>query len=137
VPEPGQFGSRDSDGDGLDDIREGRCLPTPLNSDGDGLLDHLDRDDDDDGIPTDVEFNACLVVVERAPKVFSTPACDFERIRDQLPAWRDPDSDGDGIRDGTTEASDRLGVDSDGDGFFNWGDQDDADGCVPQTGGPC
>ena len=49
----------DGDGNGLDDIYEsnpgsGEGI-TPINSDADGIPNHLDIDSDDDGIPDNVE----------------------------------------------------------------------------------
>jgi len=61
----------------------------------------------------------------------------FERLRDGLPAWRDRDSEGDGVTDGTSAGSVRLGVDADSDGFVDWADQDDTDPCIPVLPGPC
>jgi len=43
----------DTDGDGIDDAKEvGTNLNKPIDSDNDGVIDILDYDDDNDGLPT-------------------------------------------------------------------------------------
>lgn len=82
----------DSDGDGIDDVTEGRSDPAgPLDSDGDGTPDYLDLDSDDDNIPD----------AEEHP---GGPLLDADD--DGLPDVRDADADGNGIPDGDEPAGD-------------------------------
>jgi hypothetical protein len=141
----------DSDGDRLCDgivnvtITDGpRCAAgedasARLDSDGDGLIDALDPDDDNDGILTSIERSFALA--------FDDPDPD----RDGDPSWLDADSDGDGHSDAFEGAGDfdRDGLpndldldsdndatadldegfdDADRDGAFNIFDPRDADG---------
>lgn len=79
----------DADQDGILDVVDQDQGGTPLtipNTDGTGLTDPYDPDDDDDGIPTSVE-------------VSDSTAFGADIDGDGLPAWRDTDSDGDGIDD--------------------------------------
>ncbi len=72
----------DTDGDGLDDAFEvGKNLKTPLNHDGDRLIDARDADDDNDGLPTALEAK-------------------IDTDNDNIKNYLDPDSDNDGIKDG-------------------------------------
>ena len=116
--------SYDSDGDGINDgdeygeslgdwrprNREGKRRRPELNpqdSDGDGIIDILDEDDDNDGIATIYEFF-------------------FDLDQDGIPNHLDLDSDGDGILD-TDEATlggPARGGDADGDNIPNWLDPD-------------
>jgi MYXO-CTERM domain-containing protein len=81
----------DSDDDGLCDGYgkvEGTCIPgekVAVDSDGDGLIDPKDPDDDNDTLPTSFEVMAELA----APKVDG----------DTKPAWLDVDSDNNNILD--------------------------------------
>jgi hypothetical protein len=79
----------------------------PRDTDGDGVIDALD-DDDDDTLPT---------IDERAG---ATAAGSADPDGDGLPAWRDLDSDDDGFADGP---DDGLG-DVDGDGRPDFLDRD-------------
>ncbi|MEQ1564594.1 MAG: MopE-related protein [Myxococcota bacterium] len=95
----------DSDHDLLDDGFEVGDPSSPNDHDGDGTIDALDEDDDDDGIPTVVEG-------------LSDPDGDGD------PSYLDEDSDNDGKLD-----SDEGGVtDTDCDGVWNSLDSDDVDG---------
>ena len=94
----------DTDNDGISDGTEVGSEPSqPMDTDKDGIIDALDEDDDNDGIPTAIET-----------KVNSDPLSQ--------------DSDGDGISDG-----DEMGdnpdqpKDSDGDGIIDLIDADSAD----------
>jgi uncharacterized protein (TIGR03382 family) len=101
----------DTDDDRIPDGIEVADVAAPLNNDGDGLIDALDPDDDNDGIDTAVEGTLDL-------------------DRDGAPNYLDLDSDGDGISDAEEGAS----SDADCDGLFDAFDADDGDG--PCLGGP-
>lgn len=112
-----QFGSdrtsTDTDGDSLPDgdewpgTADDESLSNPLDSDGDGLIDAADPDDDNDGLPTKDE-------------VAGDPTRDTDG--DGLPDYLDPDSDNDGVVDGLESFEDE-----DGDGIPEWLD-DNRDG---------
>lgn len=114
----------DSDGDGVDDVDELGDGEMPLNTDGDSLIDALDPDDDNDGIPT---------LIERQQSV----GIDLDLDGDGLPPWRDADSDGDGISDFIEWTRDAdSDVDSDGLVSFLDVDSDDdglCDGTAPSA----
>lgn len=85
----------DSDGDGLNDAAEvGPDPETPIDTDKDGIIDALDDDDDNDGIPTSLEL-----------KLNSDPI--------------NADSDGDGIKDGDELGESGMPADTDGDGVID------------------
>ncbi len=122
----------DTDGDGVDDKTEvGSNLIKPLDTDGDGLIDVLDTDDDNDTIPTRNEnYNG------------GTPAND-DTDGDGIPDYRDNDDDGDGIvtrlenYNGGTPADndtdkdgkpDYLDKDDDGDGKLSSAEGNDPNG---------
>ena len=85
----------DSDGDGLNDAAEvGPDPETPIDTDNDGIIDALDDDDDNDGIPTSLEL-----------KLNSDPI--------------NADSDGDGIKDGDELGESGMPADTDGDGVID------------------
>ena len=103
----------DSDADGIPDNEElGAELSTPIDTDKDGIIDALDPDDDNDGIPTLLEG-----------KVGSSPLLD--------------DTDGDGLKDaieiGDISNPDSINIetftalDTDKDGTINALDIDDDD----------
>ncbi len=76
----------DTDGDGLNDgIEVGKNLKKPLNHDGDRLIDALDPDDDNDGLPTILEIQL---------------SADSDIDEDGIKNYLDPDSDNDGVNDG-------------------------------------
>jgi len=76
----------DTDGDGLSDgVEVGKNLKKPFNHDGDRLIDALDPDDDNDGLPTILEI-----------QLSSDSDIDDDGIKNYL----DPDSDNDGVNDG-------------------------------------
>ena len=97
-------GSADSDGDGIPDYLE----PNNVDTDGDGIANHLDNDDDGDGVPTATECPAGI------------PCRDSDG--DGTPDYLDADDDGDGILT-VTEGS----ADSDGDGIPDYLEPNDAD----------
>lgn len=85
----------DSDGDGLNDAAEvGPDPENPIDTDNDGIIDALDDDDDNDGIPTSLEL-----------KLNSDPI--------------NADSDGDGIKDGDELGESGMPADTDGDGVID------------------
>ncbi|MFZ1342699.1 choice-of-anchor L domain-containing protein [Thiothrix eikelboomii] len=98
----------DSDSDGIDDKTEAGSNPTkPIDTDGDGLANLLDADDDNDGIPTKEEGSK-------------------DTDQDGNPNYLDTDDDGDGIltKDEGTKDTDQdgspnyLDADDDGDGIY-------------------
>lgn len=80
--------SLDSDGDTISDRDEVRDYEVPSDQDGDGILDALDPDSDDDGIPDRVEAGDADL---------QTAAVDTDN--DNVPDFRDTDSDGDTVND--------------------------------------
>jgi len=100
----------DTDNDGISDGTEvGSDSGNPIDTDKDGIIDALDDDDDNDGIPTAIET-----------KINSDPLSQ--------------DSDGDGISDGD-ELGDNpdLPKDSDGDGIIDLIDSDSSGDGPTQT----
>ncbi len=75
----------DSDGDGLPDDKESGPNFADLDTDGDGVADHLDLDSDDDGMLDALENRGLATLVDSD--------------EDGTPDLRDFDSDGDGIAD--------------------------------------
>ena len=103
---------RDTDSDGIDDIVEVGSPGDPSNTDGEGRIDALDFDSDEDGL-SDLQ--------ERFAHA-STDPLSVHDDDDGVPNFRDADSDGDGRPDGddncpSVENADQT--DGDGDG---WGD---------------
>ncbi len=113
----------DTDGDGLadavdlDDDDDGVATVDELDADtdGDGLADRQDDDDDNDGIPTADEIAASGGAEVQSPD------------NDGLPAWLDADSDDDSLPDATEGLAD-----TDGDGVVDLLDLDD-DGDLVST----
>ncbi len=107
-------GVLDTDGDGIIDTDECPSMPC-RDSDGDGMPDFDDPDDDDDGVPTALE---CI----------GGASC-MDTDTDGRPDYLDPDDDGDGVPtmvetpggvlpDTDTDGRpDYLDVDDDGDGI--------------------
>ncbi|NNF63030.1 MAG: tandem-95 repeat protein [Acidimicrobiia bacterium] len=106
----------DVNDDGLDDTIAANPLPVS-DSDTDGLLDHLDDDSDNDGIPDSVE-------------VGPDPSNPVDTDGDGLADMIDTDSDGNGIDDATEAGPDLSNpLDTDGDGIPDFADTDsDNDG---------
>ncbi len=99
---------KDSDKDGVEDkVEVGRFVEKPKDTDGDGIIDPLDVDDDNDSIPTARE-----------------KAGDLDG--DGIPNYLDADDDNDGkptrveIQGGSA-----MDLDSDSDGVPDWQDSDD------------
>ena len=105
----------DSDLDGIPDVVEIVDVNSPQDSDGDGTIDALDPDDDNDGIPTAAEDRG---TDDSDPSTLPSDA-DADGIADYL----DIDSDGDDIADGLEQNS--ATTDSDGDGIVDSIDADD------------
>lgn len=101
--------AKDSDGDLLEDALEAPGA-TPIDSDGDGVIDALDTDDDNDSIPTAIEVRDA-----------NTWHLGEDIDADGLHNWLDTDADGDGKPD----AAEGIG-DVDEDGIPNYLDVDDA-----------
>jgi hypothetical protein len=97
--------NEDTDGDTVIDGDEAGPNETPIDFDGDGILDVNDTDDDDDTVPTADEGGI-----------------DQDTDGDGSPDSRDVDDDGDGLL--TTEENPPE-QDSDGDGIFDYLDPDD------------
>jgi hypothetical protein len=112
--------SPDSDGDGAPDGFELGSVASPLDTDGDGTIDPIDPDDDDDLVPTLLEDTDG----DGDPTLDDTDG-------DDLPDMRDPDDDGDGVdtlledRDGD---GDPTNDDTDGDATPDYLDAQDQDG---------
>lgn len=102
--------SADSDGDNISDGDEfGDDLENPIDTDGDGIIDALDEDSDDDGLEDKREAGDTDL---------NTPARDTDE--DGVPDFRQKDSDGDGIEDGTDNCPALANPDqkdTDGDGI--------------------
>ncbi len=98
----------DSDGDGIGDLHEvGGDVSSPVDTDGDGTIDALDEDDDNDSIPTRLEnYNGGLPT-------------DDDTDRDGTPDYLDPDDDNDGIptaQEGPAGGDQSAARDTNGDG---------------------
>jgi len=86
----------DTDGDGINDgIEVGSNPAYPLDHDGDGRIDALDSDDDNDGLPTIFEQQQ-----------------DYDK--DGTPDYLDTDSDNDGVSDGEEAGMTLVDFDKDG-----------------------
>jgi uncharacterized repeat protein (TIGR01451 family) len=100
----------DTDGDGIGDgVEVGSDPNKPLDTDGDGKIDALDDDDDNDGILTRTEIEdtgACR--------------CADDVDNDGKKNWLDDDADGDGVKDGIEGRGDL-----DGDGILSYLDPDE------------
>ena len=135
----------DADGDGVRDGVEGR-----IDQDGDGLAAYLDNDRDNDGLPDFYERNVTKTEVGDNDSDSDVTAGneggndvldgleDFdndtliaaqERVAETDPF--DPDTDGDGLKDGFEvgrSSLDPLEADSDGDGVLDGSEDPDGDG---------
>lgn len=102
--------SADSDGDNISDGDEfGDDLENPIDTDGDGIIDALDEDSDDDGLEDKREAGDTDL---------NTPPRDTDE--DGVPDFRQKDSDGDGLEDGNDNCPALANPDqkdTDGDGI--------------------
>ncbi len=128
------FAPTDADGDGIIDIVECDGIYPPddscRDSDGDGVPDYLDSDDDNDGVPTRDEFEA-------PDPDDGDPDNDHDADDDGVPNHLDLDADGDGIpdlwengfREADADGDGRVDspMDADGDGVLAPFDADDSD----------
>lgn len=116
----------DSDGDSISDFEETREGMAGIDSDGDGIIDGLDDDDDDDCIPT-------LVEVMRDPDGNMDPF-DDDHDDDGLVDYLDQDDDQDGLSACAEDANgdgDPTNDDSVGEGTPDYLDPDlDDDGIL-------
>ena len=142
---------------GLDEIKFS-CTPTPLDTDKDGIVDHLDLDSDNDGIPDIVEAGG--VDTNGDGQIdYPTPSdptsmvdLDGDGLADTYddtdtqgatPSWvagtpiSNPDSDGDGLvdaldldadNDGIPDLVEAGGIDINGDGLVDTSTDADGDG---------
>ncbi len=101
--------SKDSDKDGVEDkVEVGRYVEKPQDTDGDGKINALDADDDDDSIPTSQELTG-----------------DFDN--DGIPNYLDADDDNDGKPTRVeVQGGSAVDLDSDSDGKPDYQDNDDA-----------
>ena len=116
----------DRDGDNINDHDEGgACGLTSPDTDGDGLIDSLDRDSDNDGIEDSIEAGD------------NNPDTDpVDTDNDGIPDFRDTDSDNDGVEDSTDNCrllSNPSQTDNDGDGQGDACDEDDDNDGDPDT----
>ena len=111
-------GEADSDGDGVNDrVEVGVDVANPIDTDGDGIIDALDPDDDGDGVLT----------VDEDIDMDGDPTND-DTDGDGIPDYLDADDDGDSIltRDEDLDGDgDPRNDDTDGDGIPNYLDRDD------------
>jgi hypothetical protein len=109
----GEVQLADEDGDLISDLHENRA--DEVDTDGDGALDYLDEDSDDDGLPDRLEAG---------DDDLATLPVDGDG--DGIPDFRDRDSDNDGLADGDEDLNhdgvldpgetDPRSADTDGDG---------------------
>lgn len=133
------YTTRDSDGDGYQDGDEiGEDPTNPVDTDGDGLIDALDTDDDDDGVLTqdeertdsdgDGSYNR-LDSDDDGDGIPTLTEGAVDSDGDTTSDYLDRDSDGDGLLDEIEGV-----VDTDGDGTSNYLDLDsDADEATDQS----
>ncbi len=124
----------DSDGDGLTDLDEGRDDAGSRDSDGDGVDDYLDEDSDDDGIadatesaprgsdglPADTDADGTADHLDKdadGDTISDAVEGASDTDGDGTADFRDTDADDDGLSD-EVEGTD----DWDGDGLENWRD---------------
>lgn len=103
----------DSDGDGIGDAFE--CPFEPCrDADGDDITDFEDADDDNDGVPTQVEGD------ERV-----------DTNKDGVPDYLDTDDDGDGVPTKNERTNNGKNIDTDHDGKPDYLDTDDDNDDIP------
>ncbi len=112
----------DSDGDGLNDEVEAAINSNPENedSDGDGIL---DGDEYAEGGTNDTDGDEILDILDRdddGDGVLTADEGDVDTDGDETPDYLDTDDDDDGVL-----TTDELPVDTDGDGVDNFRDDDD------------
>jgi hypothetical protein len=139
---------RDTDGDGLnDDVEIGPNPNSPRNTDGDALIDALDTDDDNDGIPTNTERLATANPDGDALQNYhdldsdgdgwsdayewTVLNTDTDEDNDGNDNYVDTDSDGDTFPDDDELGNEVAPGDTDNDGIPNRLDNDDDNDCVP------
>ena len=129
-------GAGDSDGDGIADNIECEIYPLCADSDSDGTPDYMETDSDNDGILDVVEagtvnndidndgIDDTLDVDVTGGLDLNTDGIDdslpLDTDGDDLPDYRDTDSDGDGLTDATEGV-----IDTDADGIPDYLDADD------------
>lgn len=120
----------DADGDGLWDIFESSAAPTP-NTDGSGLANWQDTDDDNDGILTsgeDINGNGDWADdMTQGGNTIPDYLFRGDYDGDAVPDAQDGDSDNDGILDSDEDNGEAVdpSADADGDGIPNYQDPDD------------
>ncbi|MBX2858254.1 MAG: OmpA family protein [Cellvibrionaceae bacterium] len=122
-------GNSDSDGDGIPDVDEVGDIDDPTDSDQDGIIDALDPDDDNDGIPTrDEDFGGDDDNPATQPS---------DEDEDGIANYLDLDSDGDGLPDSveTDNLPPLSGSDSDEDGIDDAFDVDQTGGADSNSNG--
>ncbi len=114
-------GRVDNNDDGYDDRAQQDSKYPGVDTDGDGALDFLDLDSDNDGIPDAVEAG-------------NDPKNPVDTDKDGTPDFRDIDSDNDGIPDSIEAGADpSIPVDTDKDGTPDFRDLDsDNDGITDE-----
>jgi len=109
----------DSDGDGISDLEESGDDPeTPVDTDGDGIIDPLDTDSDNDSILD-------------AQEVGLTPSNPLDTDGDSIPDYQDKDSDNDHIPDAIE--NDFVDKDPDNDLILNFQDTDSDNDGLPDA----
>lgn len=114
-------GCTDIDLDGIADEIDPEITP-PLDTDGDGIADSIDTDDDNDGIPDSEEGDGVLDTDGDGVADSLDTDSDNDGILD---ADEPGDSDNDGIPDSQEPASGDVTTDTDGDGLTDDVDPDD------------
>ncbi|TQV80224.1 Ig-like domain-containing protein [Aliikangiella coralliicola] len=109
-------GGTDANGDGIDDN------VALLDSDGDGIPDHLDRDSDNDSVPDALENRVGLQLKLSTETYKNTQMAVSDTDGDGVMDYLDPDSDEDGISD-LAEAATSI-IDSDMDQIIDEFDVD-------------
>jgi len=122
-------GCTDADLDGIADEIDPEISPL-IDTDGDGIYDVLDEDDDNDGI-LDIDEGDGVIDTDGdgIPDSLDTDS-DSDGIPD---AQESGDSDGDGIRDSQEPAGDDVLTDTDGDGLTDDIDPDDDNDGIPDV----
>lgn len=112
----------DTDGDSVNDSVETRRGMTGIDTDGDGLIDALDPNDDDD----------CVLTIDEDPDGDGDPTND-DADMDGTPNYLDQDDDGDGLASCEEDANgngDPTDDDADGDGIPDYLEEDRDGDCA-------